>query len=158
MPGTLPPAPINEPQGSFAWQQWYSELANLYSASGAIPWAAINTAGSNITDIASRAHNNMQSIQGGTSGSYFHLQTAVKGSLTHNFGSIAAGAQGTTTTTVTGALVDHCVIVTPQTNTSGIVYWGFVSATDTVTVVAQNATSGAIDPASTTFNILVLDN
>jgi len=72
MPGTLPPAPINEPPGSFAWQQWYSELTALYSQAGVIPWAAIDTTGSNITDIASRAHNNLQTIQGGTTGEYYH--------------------------------------------------------------------------------------
>lgn len=73
MAGTLPPAPINEPPGSFAWAEWYTQLSSLYSASGAIPWASINTTGSNITDIASRAHNNLQSIQGGVTGEYYHL-------------------------------------------------------------------------------------
>ena len=73
MPGSLPPAPINEPPGSFAWAEWYNQLSNLYSATGAIPWDTIDTAGSNITDIASRAHNNLQTIQGGTSGEYYHL-------------------------------------------------------------------------------------
>ena len=76
MPGSLPPAPINEPAGSFAWQQWYSELTALYSAAGAIPWTAIDTTGSNITDIATRTHNNLQTIQGGTSGEYYHLTSA----------------------------------------------------------------------------------
>ena len=73
MPGTLSPAPINEPPGSFAWAQWYQELVQLYSATGAIPWASIDTAGSNITDIATRTHANLQSLQGGTAGEYYHL-------------------------------------------------------------------------------------
>jgi hypothetical protein len=76
MPGSLPPAPINEPPGSFAWQQWYSALTALYSAAGAIPWNAIDTTGSNITDIATRAHNSLQSLQGGTSGAYYHSNHA----------------------------------------------------------------------------------
>lgn len=104
MSGTLPPAPINEPQGSFAWQQWYSQLSNLYSVSGAIPWSAINTNGSNITDIASRAHNNLQSTQGGTSGEYYHLtsaehtelQTVVNGTWVFNPTTPAGAAQTNT--------------------------------------------------------------
>lgn len=70
---SLPPAPVNEPPGSFAWQQWYSALQQLYSASGAIPWSAINTTGANLTDLPTRLHNNLQSIQGGTAGEYYHL-------------------------------------------------------------------------------------
>lgn len=94
MPGTLPPAPINEPAGSFAWQQWYSELTALYSAAGAIPWTAIDTTGSNITDIASRAHNNLQTIQGGTTGEYYHntsAQNTTMGILRSGSGAPGAG-------------------------------------------------------------------
>jgi hypothetical protein len=76
MPGSLPPAPIGEPPGSFAWEQWYTLLTNLYTSTGAIPWDSIDTTGSNITDIATRDHNNLQSIQGGTSGEYYHLTSA----------------------------------------------------------------------------------
>lgn len=158
MPGSLPPAPINEPPGSFAWEQWYTALAGLYQAEGSIPWDAVSKTGSDVADLATRTHNNMQSIQGGTSGSHYHLIAAIKGSKTHDFGSIAAFAQSTTTQAVTGAGTNDCVIVTPQTNTAGIVYWGYVSAADTVTIVAQNTTNAAVDPASTVFNILVLDN
>ena len=72
MPGSLPPPPIGEPPGSFAWQQWYTLLGNLYSVTGAIPWDSINTAGSELTDIATRTHNTLQTIQGGTTGEYYH--------------------------------------------------------------------------------------
>src|ERR1043165_9225108 len=102
MAGILPPPPIGEPPGSFAWEQWYSALTSLYQQSGTIPWSLIDTTGSDITDIASRAHNNLQSIQGGTSGSYYHLKTALKAQKTFDFGSIAGDSTGTTTQTVTG--------------------------------------------------------
>jgi hypothetical protein len=72
MPG-LPPPPINDKPGSFTWLEWYRQLRNYISTSGSVPWYIINFSGSNITDIASRAHNNMQSIQGGTFGEMYHL-------------------------------------------------------------------------------------
>jgi hypothetical protein len=155
----LPPAPINEPPGSFAWQQWYLELQKLYSTGGAIPWVTIDTSGSDIQDIANRAHNNLQSIQGGTSGSHYHLVKATKSSLVHDFGSLAAGAQSTQTTTVTGADTTDVVVLgfssTPET---GIEFRAWVSAADTVSLQAINRTAGAIDPASRTYYFLVMDN
>lgn len=78
----IAPPPIGEPQGSFAWEQWYMSLSNLYQTTGAIPWSVIDFTGSNITDIASRAHNDLQSIQGGSAGEYYHLTSAQHTSLT----------------------------------------------------------------------------
>ena len=74
---TLPPPPIGEPPGSLAWQQWYLALTALYGTTGAIPWATIDTAGSEITDIATRPHNSLQSVQGGAANDYYH-HTAVQ--------------------------------------------------------------------------------
>ena len=76
---TLPPPPIGEPPGSLAWQQWYLALTALYSETGAIPWAVIDTAGSNLTDIATRTHVSLQSLQGGTAAEYYHLTSAQHG-------------------------------------------------------------------------------
>lgn len=69
----LPPPPVNDQPGSFTWLEWYRQLRNYVSTSGSVPWYIINFAGSNITDIASRAHNNLQGLQGGTSGEQYHL-------------------------------------------------------------------------------------
>ena len=76
---TLPPPPIGEPPGSLAWQQWYLALTALYGTTGAIPWATIDTAGSNLTDIATRTHVSLQSLQGGTAAEYYHLTSAQHG-------------------------------------------------------------------------------
>ena len=46
--------------------------------------------------------------------------------------------------------------MTPLAQTTGIVYSGTVSAASTVTVRGQNVTAGTIDPASTTFSVIVL--
>lgn len=78
------------------------------------------------------------------------------GSKTHNFASIADGAQATTTVTVTGAaLGDYVTAVSVGVDAAGLVLSGYVSAADTVTVVARNGTGGAVDLASTTLAVLV---
>ena len=71
----LPPPPVNDKPGSFTWLEWYRQLRNYVSTSGSVPWYIINFAGSNITDIASRAHNNLQNLQGGASGQMYHLDS-----------------------------------------------------------------------------------
>jgi len=69
----LPPPPINDKPGSFTWLEWYRQLRNYVSTSGSVPWYIINFSGSNITDIAQRSHNNLQSLQGGAAGAMYHL-------------------------------------------------------------------------------------
>lgn len=82
MATTLPPAPINESPGSFAWQQWYLSLqAILTGTSGTIAWALVDKTGSNITDIASRDHNNLAAFQGGIAGERYHLTATQAGLL-----------------------------------------------------------------------------
>jgi hypothetical protein len=73
MASGLPPPPVNDKPGSFSWLEWYRQLRNYVSTSGSVPWYIINFSGSNITDIASRSHQNMQSLQGGTAGEMYHL-------------------------------------------------------------------------------------
>ena len=77
-------------------------------------------------------------------------------SFTWNQASAAAGAAGSTTTSVPGAEPGDSVLVTPLAHTTGIVHSGIVSAPGVVTVRGQNVTSGAIDPAVTSFAVLVL--
>lgn len=156
----LPPPPIGEPPESLAWQQWYLALQQLLGSSGGtIPWTLIDFTGSSLSDLASRTHNVLQSIQGGTTGSYFHLKTALKNSKVHDFASIAGGGIDSTTITVTGATTTSVVSLgyssTPET---GIEFRAWVSAADTVTLQAINRTAGAIDPASRTYYVLVMDN
>jgi hypothetical protein len=69
----LPPPPVNDQPGSFTWIEWYRQLRNYVSTSGSVPWYIINFAGSNITDIASRDHGNLQGLQGGAAGARYHL-------------------------------------------------------------------------------------
>lgn len=70
----IPPTPIGSPPGSAFWNDWFEKIRTLIN-SGTITssWTSLNFTSSNITDIVNRAHNNLQSFQGGTSGEYYHL-------------------------------------------------------------------------------------
>lgn len=73
----LPPTPVGVPPGHSFWNDWYEKLRTLINTgSVTVLWSNINFSGSNITDIANRAHNNLQSFQGGTAGEYYHLTSA----------------------------------------------------------------------------------
>lgn len=77
-----------------------------------------------------------------------------------NFPLIAAnGGTQDLTVTVTGVRAsDPQPVVTiglPAGLDAGVVFHGFVSADDTVTVRATNTTAGAINPASATFRVEV---
>ena len=154
----LPPPPITqESNNSFVWMEWYRKLRDFVSTSGSVPWAIVDKAGSQLADLTTRPHSQLQSIQGGTVGSYYHLIKALSGSKVHDFGSIGSIATATTTTTVTGAAAGDTVLITPSTALeAGLVVYGYVSAADTITIVANNPTSGSIDPASRTYYVAVI--
>lgn len=79
--------------------------------------------------------------------------------FTYDFGACAANATtASTAQTITGVRAGDAVQVTPATQTNGIIYTGMVTASDAVTIYANNITTGAINPASTVFRIIVLQN
>lgn len=74
---TLPPAPIRDPWGSYTWEEWFRRLRDRATQGlTTVLWTAINFTSSNLTDIATRLHNQLQTIQGGTSGEYYHLTSS----------------------------------------------------------------------------------
>jgi len=78
----LPPPPITDATGSFAWLEWYRQLRTYLVTTGSIPWSIIDFAGSALSDIASRSHQVLQALQGGTAGEYYHLTSAQHTDLT----------------------------------------------------------------------------
>lgn len=91
----ISPVPLNEPQDSFAWQQWYLELQKtLGGTEGTIAWAIVSKAGSNLSDLATRDHASLQNIQGGITGERYHLTLNQSTAL-------ANSVQGTWTPTFT---------------------------------------------------------
>lgn len=70
----IPPSPVGSPPGSGFWNDWFEKVRNVInSGSVNVLWTALNFTASNITDIVTRAHNSLQSFQGGTAGEYYHL-------------------------------------------------------------------------------------
>jgi len=74
-----------------------------------------------------------------------------------DFPNILANTSSDLTIAVTGATTGSSVeLGLPAAPTTGIIYMGFVSAADVVTVRAFNVTAGAINPASQSFRATVL--
>ena len=83
-------------------------------------------------------------------------QTMPQGSATYNPPSLLDGGTASTTVTVGGAeLGDLVVGVSFSLDMQGVKAWGYVSATDTVTVVFENNTGGTIDLGSGTLRALI---
>ncbi len=94
---------------------------------------------------------------------YFHraLHDMLRliGTTTVDMGSISAGGIATFTITVTGARVgqNQTVQVTPPAAIeAGLVWAGYVSSNDVVTVRVHNTTGGAVNPASATWGCRVM--
>ena len=88
-----------------------------------------------------------------------HAMLKLTGSRTIDVGSIAAGATGSLTVTVTGARADAGQTVQvglPSAIDTGLVPWGTITADDVVTVYLYNRTGSPIDPASATYYVRVM--
>lgn len=79
-----------------------------------------------------------------------------------NFPNLAAnGGTASLTVNVPGATIsDFAMVLTSNTSdlANGVVYDSYVSAPDTVTVVATNTTGGGYDPPSQTYFVIVFVN
>ena len=100
----LPPPPLQDPQGSFGWLEWYRQLRDYLSSASSIPWSIIQFAGSKLTDIQQRSHSDLQNIQGGIPGERFHLSAAQVASIGF-FTSVV-----TKTTNYTALLTDGTIL------------------------------------------------
>ncbi|HEY1178157.1 MAG TPA: glycosyl hydrolase family 28-related protein [Phytomonospora sp.] len=83
--------------------------------------------------------------------------TGWQGTATLDFPSIAAGATAELTVTVTGAATGDTVsLAPPSTIAAGLMWSGYVSAANTVTVRLFNSTASAVDPVSAGWKVNVL--
>ncbi len=57
-------------------KEWLRGLKNQIVAGSGILFSGLDFTASNITSIATRAHNNLQSVDGGTTNQYYHLTSA----------------------------------------------------------------------------------
>lgn len=80
----LPPPPTQEPdKDTYVWISWFQQLYTYITAIGRLSWSVLDFAGSNITDIETRQHNDLQLIQGGSSSERYHLTSAQHTGLTN---------------------------------------------------------------------------
>lgn len=144
---TLPPPPTQDAPGSYAWLDWYRQLRNYISQTGSVPWAVIDFAGSNITSIASRSHQNLQALQGGTTSQYYHLTSDKHTEINNGISTIVA-ATGTITT-ATNIIVNYagtCTLTLPAASS----YNSRVLKIKTVTANAVNSASSNVVPLTST--------
>lgn len=127
MAAGVPPPPLNSPAGSYYWLEWYTNLTNFLNGTN-IPWSNLNFTGSNLTDIQTRNHNDLQNIQGGNPTNHYHVLGTgwIKGDgtssrvpggwsaarsaagtyvITHNLGLLAPDYMAGATSNTTGGIV-----------------------------------------------------
>jgi hypothetical protein len=123
----------------------------LSGAEGRIGWDQINTAGSDLTDIATRNHNDLQSFNGGTSGEYYHLTSAQHGNVVDLLTGIDWNT-GTSTLDVTGDvdISGNLERGGTQVVTARQTGWGAPTGTATRTTYATFAGQTISDPPTQT--------
>lgn len=133
---------------SYIWRDWFNNLRNILvgAVEGTVAWASLNFTGSNITDLVSRRHADLQSLQGGTAGQYYHLTAADYTSVTTTFGSqtanfVYAAPNGSAGVPTFRALVSADI--------PALSYVPYTSATTDVNLNAKNLTNVATFSAST---------
>jgi hypothetical protein len=102
----LPPVPPALPE-----QRWFQLLVDrvLGTTAGVLPFTSLGFVGSNLTSLATRNHNDLQTIQGGAAADYQHLTTAQVGQIATLVTTVGAnttqltGLAGGLTTTITTA-------------------------------------------------------
>lgn len=77
----LPPTPVGVPPGHSFWNDWYERLRTIVNNISSLTWSIIDFTGSNLTDIVTRNHNDLQNLQGGGTGDYNHVTSAQLSSI-----------------------------------------------------------------------------
>lgn len=80
MAGPIPPAPVKDDAGSFAWLSWYQTLRSYLNNTGSVPWRVIDKTGSSLADLTTRLHSSLTSVFGTGS---FHV-SSLEGTLLTN--------------------------------------------------------------------------
>jgi hypothetical protein len=82
MADIIPPIPIDAPFTSYNWVDWYQKVRRAINEAQNLKWSQFNDfTGSNLNQLQTRLHNDLQSLQGGTSGEYYHLTQAQRNAV-----------------------------------------------------------------------------
>lgn len=78
----IPPPPISS-EDKTIWSNWYVAVKDaINNLRAGLTWSNLTFTGSNITDIVTRNHNDLNSISGGSSTERYHLTSAQHSGLT----------------------------------------------------------------------------
>jgi hypothetical protein len=117
--GGLPPPPTRADNGDFAWVAWYNQLYTLLSTTGSVAWTQINKSGSSIADLQNHSHDLLSSLQGGTTGEYYHMTAAEHATIVAN--DIKYGAfHSNTTQTAAAANTAYAMTYDTTDYTNGV--------------------------------------
>lgn len=84
------PPPIREGNFHYLWQDWFRQVRDAIQVTAdSIPWANINKVGSNLTDIVTRQHDQLQSISGSGTLHLSSSQVALVNSIDNNTYTVA---------------------------------------------------------------------
>lgn len=139
---TLPPYPLNADPLGHAYRDWSIKLQAILTDPNSITWSQISKTGSNLTDIATRTHNSLQSIEGGTSSHYYHA--VEKGT--------AVLVAGTKTVNTTLALTGSTILLTSQIDGGTV---GFLRVSSRVSGTSFTITSSNALDTSTVGYIII---
>jgi len=133
---------------SYIWRDWFNNLRNILvgSIEGTVAWASLNFTGSNITDLVSRRHTDLQNLQGGTAGQYYHLTAADYTSVTTTFGSQTANFVYSAPNGSAGVPTFRALVAA---DIPALSYVPYTSATTNVNLNARDLTNVATFSAST---------
>jgi hypothetical protein len=111
----LPPIPRIPIGENFEWREWFRKLRELASSVAGIAFNGLDFTDSNITSILTRRHNDLQSLQGGASGQYYHLTATEHSQVSApSYGSFFDYAGTTLTSNIT-----RTATTIPVVNTAG---------------------------------------
>jgi hypothetical protein len=126
---------------------------------GQILWDTIITTGSNLTDIETRNHNDLQTIQGGTTAEYYHMTAAEDAEIARQKAvtSTAVSASMDDTAATWRVTADGQTLTLPAASTARIGNIWTVNFSTTGTLTIQRAGSDTImTPTSATETSVVV--
>lgn len=156
MAAGVPPPPINSPTGSYYWIEWYTNLTNFLNGTN-IPWANLNFTGSNITDIQTRNHNDLQNIQGGDATHHYHtsgfgfVDAAASAPRLPTSWTVAHTATGTYTITHNLNLTTPNYMAGGTSNTNGVIVADVTRSTANAVVVHVTTFAGTLTDGAFSF-------
>lgn len=101
-----PPGPGENDITSPAWLIWFQNLRNYTLNPQNVHWGNIDLTGSNLNQLVTRNHNDLQSVQGGSSNNYWHLTQAI-----YNVVSVNTGQRTISASTTLSGTTDHTILV-----------------------------------------------